>query len=246
MLAPINMLNLQADGYVATIVARAVQAERHARGIADVAYSIRQVATASPPLPRATTAVLLLKLLEAQALPATAPFYMGIAAGWALLVARFGLVAPYPPAALAALSAVAYLGAAGALCFAAVAALNECMRRCVRPALYGLTNPPLWRCAEYPVLAIGMWIFMVLPSLWAAAKSGLAGVGVSAGEYVVAEKLVSSPKAGGGGARRGSNAAGRRDVELGVKAPLAGGASPPKPAGPVPTWAVGVVPAPGS
>jgi hypothetical protein len=182
----------------------------------------------------------MLKLLEAQALPATAPFYMGVAAGWAMLVARAGLVAPYPPAALTALSAVTWLGGAGAAGFVALAGLNEAMRRTVRPKLYGMANPPLWRVAEYPVLAVGMWIFMVLPSLWAAAKSGLAGVGVRAGEYVVAEKNVAAdahhhhragPPSPKPAARRG-------DVELGVKPPK------PPPAAPaaVPTWAVGVVP----
>ena len=239
MPAPINMLNLQADGYAATIVARAVQAERHARGVADVAYSLKQVATASPPLPRAPTAVLLLKLLEAQALPATAPFYMGIAAGWAMLLQSAGVVAPYPPTAQTALAAVTWLGAAGAAGFVALAALNEAMRRTVRPALYGLPNPPLWRVLEYPVLAVGMWIFMVLPSLWAAAKSGLAGAGVKAGAYVVAEKVVSTDPASPT-PPPATAAVGGRDVELGAVKGGGGGVAPKPPAA-VPTWSVGVV-----
>ena len=62
------MLNLQADGYASTLWARAVQAERHARGVADFSYALNQCLLARREeresgvrgLPRLHTAVLLL------------------------------------------------------------------------------------------------------------------------------------------------------------------------------------------
>jgi len=218
------MLNLQAESYAATLWVRAVQAERHARGVADFSYALNQALLAraaasagSSGLPRLRTTVLLLKLAEAQALPATAPFYMGIAGAWAMILSKLGLIAPLPPQALAALRLAGYLGAAGALGFACMAALNEAMRASVRPALFALPGSGpgarrLRRAAEYPVLVVGMWLFMVLPSLHAAATSALAAL--SRGRfrqsgYVVAEKLVAtSPRGGGDSSSSSSSSSG--------------------------------------
>ena len=216
------MLNLQADGYASTLWARAVQAERHARGVADFSYALNQCLLARREeresgvrgLPRLHTAVLLLKLAEAQALPATAPFYMGIAGAWAMILSKIGVIAPLSAPALAAFRLAGYLGAAGALGFACMAALNEAMRASVRPALFGLPGRGaganrLRRAAEYPVLLAGMWLFMVLPGLHAAAASALAAL--SGGRfkqsgYVVAEKLVAtSPRAGESGSSGGGS-----------------------------------------
>ena len=173
------MLNLQAESYASTLWARAVQAERHARGVADFSYALNQCLLAKENgvnLPKLHTAVLLLKLAEAQALPATAPFFMGIAGAWAMILSKVGVISPLSPSALAAFKLAGYLGAAGALGFAGMAILNEVMRASVRPALFGLpgSGPGAHRArraAEYPVLVVGMWLFMVFPSLHAAATS---------------------------------------------------------------------------
>ena len=211
------MLNLQADGYASTLWARAVQAERHARGVADFSYAVNQCLLARAEgvrLPRLHTAVLLLKLAEAQALPATAPFYMGIAGAWAMILSKVGVIAPLSEPALAAFKLAGYLGAAGALGFAGMAILNEAMRASVRPALFGLPGRGpgarrARRAAEYPVLVVGMWLFMVFPSLHAAATSALAALSkgrFKQSGYVVAEKLVAtSPRGGDSGSSNSNN-----------------------------------------
>lgn len=57
---PINMKNLQSATYCRTLWQRAVQSERHARGVVDFAYACKQASC----LPRFhwTTVVLLLKV----------------------------------------------------------------------------------------------------------------------------------------------------------------------------------------
>ena len=185
--APSNMLNLQASTYGATLWARAVQAERHARGVADFAYALAAAVRGWRRLPAARTAVLLAKLLEAQLLPSVAPLYMGVAGGWAAALVKFGVIpaSSYGPAATSALARIPWLGAAGAGAFLAMAALNEAARRTARTRLFRLAPQPRWRVVEYLALLVDVWVFMVLPSLWAGARSGL---GLSAGAYVVAAK----------------------------------------------------------
>ena len=257
--APLNMLNLQAEGYASTLWARAVQAERHARGVADFSYALNQCLLARGSgvrLPRLHTAVLLLKLAEAQTLPATAPFYMGIAGAWAMLLSKLGVIAPLSASALAAFRLAGYLGAAGALGFAGMAILNEAMRASVRPALFGLPGrgpgaSRLRRAAEYPVLVVGMWLFMVFPSLHAAATSALAALSrgrFKQSGYVVAEKLVATSPRGGGSSGSGFSGNGSSSNGFGSSLELAaagGGASPPplKPATAPPSLSLSSSPA---
>jgi len=253
------MLNLQAEGYASTLWARAVQAERHARGVADFSYALNQCLLARGSgvrLPRLHTAVLLLKLAEAQTLPATAPFYMGIAGAWAMLLSKLGVIAPLSASALAAFRLAGYLGAAGALGFAGMAILNEAMRASVRPALFGLPGrgpgaSRLRRAAEYPVLVVGMWLFMVFPSLHAAATSALAALSrgrFKQSGYVVAEKLVATSPRGGGSSGSGFSGNGSSSNGFGSSLELAtagGGASPPplKPATAPPSLSLSSSPA---
>jgi hypothetical protein len=216
--APSNMLNLQASSYGATLVARAVQAERHARGVADFAYALAAAVRGWRRLPVLATATLLAKLVEAQLLPSVAPLYMGIAGGWAAALVKFRVVpaTAYGPAATAALARIPWLGAAGACAFLAMAALNEAARRTARARLFRLAPQPRWRVVEYAALLVDVWAFMVLPSLWAGARSGL---GLDAGAYVVAAKE-------GGGGESGSDSEGEGegeeagDVEAGTVPPL--------------------------
>lgn len=236
------MLNLQAESYASTLWARAVQAERHARGIADFSYALNQCLQAKAQgvkLPKLHTAVLLLKLAEAQALPATAPFYMGIAGAWAMILSKIGVISPLSESALAAFKLAGYLGAAGALGFAGMAILNEAMRAAVRPALFGLPGSGpgahrLRRACEYPVLIIGMWLFMVFPSLHAATTSALAALSrgrFKQSGYVVAEKLVAtSPRGGGDSSSNGGDRSGfGSSLELAAAGGGGGGASPLQP-----------------
>lgn len=185
--APSNMLNLQASSYASTLWARAIQAERHARGVADFAYALSATVRGWRTLPILPTAAMLAKLLEAQLLPSVAPLYMGIAGGWAALLVKAGVVpaAAFGPAATAALARIPWLGGAGAAAFLAMAALNEAARRTARTRLFRLAPQPRWRVLEYAALLVDVWAFMVLPSLWAGARSGL---GLDAGAYVVAAK----------------------------------------------------------
>ncbi|KAK9843528.1 hypothetical protein WJX81_007436 [Elliptochloris bilobata] len=178
--APINMLNLQAPSFVRTMWARMVQAERHARGCADFAYALKH-ARAMPAFSW-TTVALCLKVLEAQMLPATAPFYMGIAAGWAVLV---GAYVHHTAASLLALRFITMFGVAGLPVFVGLATCNERCRRFVRPRLFNVPNVPMWRSVDYVTLAVDVWLFMVLPTVYALTKSVLP---ISQGEYVVAEK----------------------------------------------------------
>lgn len=55
---PINMKNLQSASYCRTLWQRAVQSERHARGVVDFAYACKQVSC----LPRINWATILLML----------------------------------------------------------------------------------------------------------------------------------------------------------------------------------------
>ncbi|BDA40466.1 hypothetical protein COCOBI_01-1190 [Coccomyxa sp. Obi] len=180
--SPINMLNLQAAGWWPTIWARMVQAERHARGCADFAYCLKHARR----MPRFswTTVALCLKVLEAQMLPATAPFYMGLAAGWAVFV---GTYVHHTALSMMALKFIAVFGIMGVPVFVSLATCNEVVRRYVRPRLYNTRNVPLWRSIEYVALLVDVWLFMVLPTVYALTKSVLP---ISQGEYVVAEKLV--------------------------------------------------------
>jgi hypothetical protein len=57
---PINMKNLQSASYLRTLWQRAVQSERHARGVVDFAYAVKQ-ASCMPHI-NWTTCVLLLKV----------------------------------------------------------------------------------------------------------------------------------------------------------------------------------------
>lgn len=230
------MLNLQAESYASTLWARAVQAERHARGVADFSYALNQCLLAKASgirLPKLHTTVLLLKLAEAQALPATAPFYMGIAGAWAMILSKVGIISPLSESALAALKLAGYLGAAGALGFAGMAVLNEAMRAAVRSALFGLPGSGRGahrprRACEYPVLIVGMWLFMVFPSLHAAATSALAALSrgrFKQSGYVVAEKLVAtSPR---GDSNSGDRSGFGSSLELAAAG--GGGASPLRP-----------------
>lgn len=206
--APSNMLNLQASSYGGTLWARAVQAERHARGVADFAYAAAAAVRGWRRLPVWPTCVLLAKLLEAQLLPSVAPLYMGLAGGVAVGMVRVGAVSPdaYGPAATAALARIPWLGGAGAAAFLAMATLNEAARAAARARLFRLAPQPRWRVVEYGALLVDVWAFMVLPSLWAGARSGL---GLDAGAYVVAAK---EEEGGGGG---GDDSAGE-DEEVGV------------------------------
>lgn len=147
-----------------------------------------------------------------------------------MILSKIGVIAPLSQSALAAFKLAGYLGAAGALGFAGMAILNETMRASVRPSLFGLPGSGpganrLRRACEYPVLIIGMWLFMVFPSLHAAATSALAAL--SKGKfkqsgYVVAEKLVATSPRGGDSSGNGSSSGFGSSLELAS----AGGASP--------------------
>ena len=191
--------------------------------------------------PRYGLAAVALPAELAQALPATAPFYMGIAGAWAMLLSKLGVIAPLSASSLAAFKLAGYLGAAGALGFAGMAVLNEAMRAAVRPALFGLPGSGpganrLRRACEYPVLIVGMWLFMVFPSLHAAGASALAALSrgrFKQGGYVVAEKLVATSPRGDDGRSFGNGGNGfGSSLELAGSGAAAGGnggeSSPPK------------------
>ncbi|CAL5225244.1 g8034 [Coccomyxa viridis] len=180
--SPVNMLNLQAGGYWETIRARMVQAERHARGCADFAYCLKHAR--SMPHFSWRTVALCFKVLEAQMLPACAPFYMGLAAGWGVFISKH---VQHSALSLMGLNFIKLFGLAGIPIFVSLAACNEVVRRYVRPRLYNTKNMPLWRCADYVALLVDVWLFMVLPTVFALTKSILP---ISQGEYVVAEKIV--------------------------------------------------------
>lgn len=76
-------------------------------------------------------------------LPATAPFYMGLAAGWAVLVSAY---IHHTAASLLALRFITVFGIAGLPIFVGLAICNERCRRFVRPRLFNVPNVPMWRC----------------------------------------------------------------------------------------------------
>eukprot|EP00884_Botryococcus_braunii_P004764 jgi/Botrbrau1/14289/Bobra.0369s0003.1 len=177
---PINMKNLQSASYCRTLWQRAVQSERHARGVVDFAYACKQVSC----LPHIswTTILLMLKVLEAQVLPTTAPFYVGLAAGVAMFARNY---VEYSELASNTLQFIVGFGAVGMLVFLCVTVGNECLRHYVRPRLYKANRPPLWRGVEYLAILVGVWVYMVAPNLYAATLS-VSPFGH--GEYIVADK----------------------------------------------------------
>ena len=92
-----------------------------------------------------------MQVLEAQMLPATAPFYMGLAAGWAVLVSAY---IHHTATSLMALRFITVFGIAGLPIFVGLAICNERCRRFVRPRLFNVPNVPMWRCGTHPGAAL--------------------------------------------------------------------------------------------
>jgi len=75
--APINMLNLNEGSYFKTIWERFIQAKRHFKGQHDFSYLMYQVFIArSTPLYKLHLILLILKVIEANALPCVGPLWM--------------------------------------------------------------------------------------------------------------------------------------------------------------------------
>ena len=187
--APINMGHVNADGALASCVARYTQAERHMRGIADTAYALREVATGTMPL-NWRTAALVAGCVEAH------------------LVSTVSLISfiflPMLYGALGALGVQVHdhplqraiidnMGRANLALMIAVLVAYEVARATARRHLYGLRAPSIPRTphgvvvhvASYLWLFVGVWSYTVLPMLVVIVKHLL---NVRSTNYVVAEK----------------------------------------------------------
>ena len=196
--APINMGHVNADGALASCVARYTQAERHMRGIADTAYALRE-AVGTRALPAAwRTLVLLFACCEAHLVALVSlmafifvPLYYGL-----LGVAHVKGVHDHAlPRAI-----LDNLGRANLALVVLILACHEVVRAACRRHLYGLAAPAIPRTAHgaivhvasYLWLFLGVYFYTILPLLVTVLKHML---NIKSTNYVVAAK-----RGGGGGA----------------------------------------------
>ncbi|KAI9255223.1 hypothetical protein BDA99DRAFT_562489 [Phascolomyces articulosus] len=205
---PINLTNVQTNGYLSNINARYIQAKRHYNGVADVAYTLRNAMKQSTPSSSSYSCspsfsngydklLVCLKVLEAHMIPVTS--------GWLMFAAvplmQFILFPPYPLFALVSpmenpiLTSDFYANLWNIVRLLTVflpfplfgtLAVYEHMHRSVDRELLRKVESRRWtNLFDYVTLPIAAWLFMTLPSTLACVKR----LRKKEEQYIVAEKF---------------------------------------------------------
>lgn len=212
---PINLTNVQTNGYLSNMYARFVQAKRHYNGVADLSYTLRNafgikesaadIAIAKKSSLYASPTfwidklIITIKVLEAHMIPVTS--------GWLMFAAvplmQFILFPPHPmmaivdPADNPILTSDFYATLWNIVKIITVflpfplfgtLAIYEYLHRIVDRELYrkAQSETRTWRnCFDYISLPIAAWMFMTIPSTIAAIKR----LYKTNEQYIVAEKF---------------------------------------------------------
>ncbi|KAI8136725.1 hypothetical protein BJV82DRAFT_526617 [Fennellomyces sp. T-0311] len=192
---PINLTNVQTNGYLSNINARYIQAKRHYNGVADVAYTLRSAMQTRIPL--YDKILVCLKVLEAHMIPVTS--------GWLMFAAvplmQFILFPPYQLLAVvnpmenpilttefyATLwNIVRLVTLFLPLPLFGTLAVYEHMHRSVDRELLRKAESRRWtNLFDYITLPVAAWLFMTLPSTLACVKR----LRRREEKYIVAEKF---------------------------------------------------------
>jgi len=179
--ASFNQVNIQTgNGYLADIEARFWQAERHARGVADVAYSFNMLVR--EPF-NFKAFVLSYQVVEAFMLPGIIP--------WAVLAMTYEskILWHYtrPTPELISETYVSHLFTFATFCLYSSYFMYFFVKRRANTVLYNLENESILRIIEYPLMFLPNMIFISVPALLIAAFGAL----FEGREYVVADKVMS-------------------------------------------------------
>ncbi|KAI7898560.1 glycosyl transferase family group 2-domain-containing protein [Cokeromyces recurvatus] len=197
---PINLTNVQTEGYLSNVNARYVQAKRHYNGVADVAYTL-QHAFCTPTILLYERIKVCLIILEAHMIPATS--------GWLMFAAvpfmQFILFPPFESLASSILSPspvnnpiltsefyhhlwtlTKMLTLFLPLPLFATLAIYEQLHRTIDKEFLKKQNSRGWlHLLDYVNLPIAAWLFMTLPSTQACMKRLLN----REEKYITSEKL---------------------------------------------------------
>jgi len=180
---PFNMLNLDTGkGAWATFKARFVQAERHYRGVADLAYVLLQISRKPKGVHKW---IVLWQSIVALAFPAVIPFYMMVAGPFCqLLQWTLGLFTE--PALAFLVQWTQAFGVVGLLIMICLFYCSDAATRCANTHLYQRRNLTMYETFyPTPTLVLTVWIFIVIPFTLTSFKQALR---LNLGQYVVAEK----------------------------------------------------------
>ncbi|KAG2227100.1 hypothetical protein INT45_003830 [Circinella minor] len=193
---PINLTNVQTNGYLSNINARYIQAKRHYNGVADVAYTLRN-AMKQHNNRWYDTMLVCLKVLEAHMIPVTSGWLMFAAVPLMQLI----LFPPYPLFAIITpmenpiLTSEFYANLWNIVRLVTVflpfplfgtLAVYEHMHRSVDRELLHKVESRRWtNLFDYVTLPIAAWLFMTLPSTLACVKR----LRRTEEQYIVSEKF---------------------------------------------------------
>lgn len=207
---PINLTNVQTNGYFANLMARFVQAKRHYNGVADLAYTLKNsfgvqednhfatlTKKSTHSAPYLDKLVMCIKVMEAHLIPTTS--------GWLMFAAvplmQFILFPPTPALAIVdpvdnpILTSEFYASLWNIVKIITVflpfplfgtLAIYEHLHRTIDRELYRKTETRTWRNVfDYISLPIAAWAFLTIPSTIASIKR----LYKTNDQYIVAEKF---------------------------------------------------------
>lgn len=195
---PINLTNVQTDGYFANMNARYVQAKRHYNGVADVAYTLRNVYHATR-MSALNKFLICLKVMEAHMIPVTSGWLMFAAVPLMqlLLFPPYQVIALVSPIDNPLLTSEFYANLWNIVkiitvflpfpLFGTLAVYEQLHRSIDRDLLHKSKHDSRqWKnLLDYITLPIAAWLFMTLPSTLACMKRFRR----REEQYIVAEKF---------------------------------------------------------